>query len=276
MPVSGSSRPVLGGETFRVPVPGGGEIAGEAAGEGLPALVLVHGWCCSRRHWERVFPSLASRSRVIALDLPGHGESPPVPPPTGWTVPGLGAAVAAAAGRVGGGPMVLVGHSLGGPVCLEAASRLGPDRCRGVVAVDTLHDAGRPVRDRAREKLLAAYREDFAETARRMIPTIFPRGTDPALVRRVVEEAASCDPAIAIPLVEASFDHDQGEALRRVATLGIPVRAIQGTLLPTNLAGNRAFHPGFEAVILEGRGHFPHLEAPGEFVAALERLTGGG
>ncbi len=263
---------LLGGEPFRVPVPGGGEVAGEAAGEGSPALVLVHGWCCSRGHWDRVFGPLAGRRRVVALDLPGHGESSRERPPGTWTIERLGEDVAAVVRRVTEGPVVLVGHSMGGPVSAEAAARLGPGTCRAVVAVDAFHDVGRPFRGRAREKLLASYREDFAGTGRKIVPTIFPRGTDPGLVRRVTDEMVASDPAIAVALLEASFAHDQGEALRRLAALGIPVRAIQGTLAPTSVPGNRRFHPGFDAIVLEGRGHFPHLEDPPAFLAALERL----
>ena len=259
-------------ERFRVPVPGGGEIAGEAAGSGAPALVLVHGWCCSRGHWEAVAPDLARRRRVVALDLPGHGESSRERSPEAWSIEQLGEDVAAAVRAVEPGPVALVGHSMGGPVAAEAAARLGPGRVRALVGVDTFHDVGRPFRDRAREKLLASYREDFAGTGRRIVPTIFPRGTDPALVERITREMVAADPAVAIPLIEAAFRHDQGRALARLAELGIPVAAIQGTLLPTNVPGNRRFHPGFRAIVLEGRGHFPHLEDPAAFVAALERL----
>ena len=266
---------VLGGVPFRVPVPGGGEIAGEAAGEGGPALVLVHGWCCSRGHWDRVFDPLAERRRVVALDLPGHGESSRERPPENWSIPHLGEDVAAVVRQVAEGPVILVGHSMGGPVSAEAAARLGPDLCRGVVAVDAFHDVGQPFRGRAREKLLASYREDFAGTGRKIVPTIFSRGTDPAVVQRVTDEMVASDPAIALALIEASFAHDQGEALRRLATLGIPVRAIQGTLMPTNVPGNRAFHPAFDAVVLDSLAHFPHLEDPPAFLSALEETLAG-
>lgn len=63
--------------------PAGGTVAGAAAspikysvtGTG-PTLVLIHGICHSRHAWDDVVPHLADRYRVVAIDLPGHGESP--------------------------------------------------------------------------------------------------------------------------------------------------------------------------------------------------------
>src|SRR6185369_5700030 len=44
-------------------------------GKGKDALVLVHGWTCNMDLWRDHIPELSKRSRVIALDLPGHGLS---------------------------------------------------------------------------------------------------------------------------------------------------------------------------------------------------------
>src|SRR5918992_1305472 len=44
-------------------------------GKGPEALVLVHGWSCNLDNWRDQIPDFAKRNRVIALDLPGHGQS---------------------------------------------------------------------------------------------------------------------------------------------------------------------------------------------------------
>ena len=44
-------------------------------GKGKEAIVLVHGWGCRLTHWRDQIPELSKRARVIAIDLPGHGES---------------------------------------------------------------------------------------------------------------------------------------------------------------------------------------------------------
>jgi pimeloyl-ACP methyl ester carboxylesterase len=83
-------------------------------------------------------PVLAGRFRVLAIDLPGHGEATAAR--DAWTVAGYGEDVAGLIRGLDLTEVVLVGHSMGGPVSLKAAALSG-DRVRGIVAVDTLHNA---------------------------------------------------------------------------------------------------------------------------------------
>jgi len=96
-----------------------------AAGRARGTVALLHGVTSSAATWWRVGPALARRGwRVIAFDLPGHGDCPaPVEPLT------LDALVASVVDRLpGGGVDVLVGHSLGGVVGAAAAARSGVAR----------------------------------------------------------------------------------------------------------------------------------------------------
>lgn len=53
----------------------GVEIVYSAAGAGEPALVFIHGGLANRGFWDGELKAFAARYCVIALDLPGHGES---------------------------------------------------------------------------------------------------------------------------------------------------------------------------------------------------------
>src|SRR5918992_4703136 len=53
----------------------GARIHYKSYGKGNEALVLVHGWSCNLDNWRDQIPDFAKRNRVIALDLPGHGQS---------------------------------------------------------------------------------------------------------------------------------------------------------------------------------------------------------
>src|SRR3954447_21963603 len=89
-------------------------------GEGAP-LVLIHGLGSTGRWWRLVVEALAAERQVIALDLPGHGETPPLPGPA--TFAGLADAVAAfldAQNLVGA---AVVGSSMGARLVLELARR---------------------------------------------------------------------------------------------------------------------------------------------------------
>src|SRR4051812_42234435 len=88
-------------------------------GAGEP-LVLLHGVASSRLIWRRVSEPLAARRRVIAVDLPGFGDSAPAGP---------GFELDAVSDRLADGladtarPFDLVGHSLGGAVAVALAAR---------------------------------------------------------------------------------------------------------------------------------------------------------
>ena len=53
----------------------GARIHYKSYGKGRDAIVLVHGWTCNLDNWRDQIPEFAKRNRVIALDLPGHGQS---------------------------------------------------------------------------------------------------------------------------------------------------------------------------------------------------------
>jgi len=102
-----------------------------------PPLVLVHGFLVDHREWEDVAVRLASRRRVVALDLPGFGRSPT--PPKG-VEPSFELFVEAVIGLIDElalGTVDLAGHSMGGGIAVALAAR-HPGRVRKLVPVDAL------------------------------------------------------------------------------------------------------------------------------------------
>ncbi|HET9974170.1 MAG TPA: alpha/beta fold hydrolase [Streptosporangiaceae bacterium] len=91
------------------------------SGAGAP-LVLLHGIGLSRRAWDPVVPALAAHFTVIAVDLPGSGDSRPVPAPIEPAPAALAAAVAQLLDDLGLASPHLAGNSLGGWVALELAA----------------------------------------------------------------------------------------------------------------------------------------------------------
>ena len=95
----------------------------DAVGAG-PALALLHGIGMSRFAWSPVVPLLAGRRRVFAFDLPGFGETPPLPAGTAPAPAALADGLLASLRALGiDGPVEVAGNSLGGLVALEAAKR---------------------------------------------------------------------------------------------------------------------------------------------------------
>ena len=104
------------------------------AGTG-PPLLLLHGHEQSAASWRWVIPALARTHRVLALSLPGHGDSAP---PAGDDAPGrdLAPFVARFLDALDVGPLDLVGHSVGGAIALRLALA-DPQRVRTLTLVDS-------------------------------------------------------------------------------------------------------------------------------------------
>jgi len=101
-------------------------LAHERRGSG-PVLVLIHGLGSRRQVWEPMLGDLARHREVIALDLPGFGESPAWEPPRPDVVPGsvdhLADLVAHFLDSLGIESPELAGSSLGGGIALELGRR---------------------------------------------------------------------------------------------------------------------------------------------------------
>lgn len=87
-------------------------------GEG-PGVVLVHGLGGAATNWSRLARLLAQRFRVLVPDLPGHGNSEPLPRPGGLEA--FAGAVRACLDAEGMAQAAVVGHSLGGAVAIRLA-----------------------------------------------------------------------------------------------------------------------------------------------------------
>jgi len=235
----------------------------EVHGEGEPTIVFIHGWSCHRLFWNQQIERFQRVRRVVALDLAGHGESEAGR--TDWSIESFGDDVVRVCDELELESVVLVGHSMGGPVALDAAQKLG-DRVVAVVGVDTLHDVSARVPPEQAQAYIAALRADYPKAVDAFVREhFFPPGTDPDLVDLVAGSMSKRPPEIAIPAMEALLAYDSGRAL---AAVSVPVHCIN-TMTPTNVAANQARNPRFTAVAMPGVGHFPMLEDPERFARML-------
>src|SRR5262245_50945571 len=83
-------------------------------GEGKDAVVFIHGWTCNLNFCKANIPAFVNQSRVIAIDLPGHGESDK--PQITYSMDLFARAVDAVLTDAGVERATLVGHSMGTPV----------------------------------------------------------------------------------------------------------------------------------------------------------------
>ena len=102
-------------------------------GKGAPPVVFVHGFGCARSDWDFQVAHLSPRHETVAVDLGGHGTSPGGPDHRRLDTHGND--VAALLDELKLPPAVLVGHSMGCRVVMQAAM-LKPERIKGLILVD--------------------------------------------------------------------------------------------------------------------------------------------
>jgi pimeloyl-ACP methyl ester carboxylesterase len=261
----------------------GHEVAYRRAGSG-PALLLIHGMAGSSRTWRGVMPRLAECHDVIAPDLMGHGES--AKPVGDYSLGAFASGLRDVLSLLDVPRVTVVGQSLGGGVAMQLAYQ-HPELVERLVLVSS-GGLGREV-----SWMLRALTLPGAEL---VMPVLFPRfvadrGT--AVSKRLhrlgvraphlnemwqayVSLTGAPDRRAFIRTLRAVVDHS-GQTVsandRLYLTSGMPTMIIWGDedpIIPVEHA--RHAHeamPGSRLEIIEGVGHFPHVEAPDRFVEVL-------
>jgi len=244
-------------------------IAYEAHGKetpGAPALVFVHGWSCDRSYWAGQLQPFSRQFKVVAVDLAGHGES-------GLgretqTMGAFGGDVAAVVERLGLERVILIGHSMGGDVIVEAARQL-KGRVAGLVWVDTYKQLGTPRAPEQLQAMVAPFRANFVETTRSFVRGMFPPSADRSLVERVALDMSAAPPPVALGALESAMSFDR-EVPRLLQELNLPVVAINPDYQPTDTASMQRH--GVEVVFMPGVGHFLMMEDPERFNGILRTV----
>lgn len=261
-------------------------------------LVFVHGFCNSMDsfHFQRrdLADQWGARIRMVFVDLRGHGRSG-IPSTDSCTIDQLGRDVAAVVRECApSGPVVLVGHSLGGMAVLAAAAQFPDLFASRVVAVALLCTAAAEVTANGLPQLLRHPAIDGFRLAVRTAPAVvqFTRSASKQLVTPVLHVTSFHGPvsptlsrfttmmidrtpvATIEKFLEAIELHDESAALPVLADL--PVLVLGGAhdlVIPFDnsrvLAGQL---PGAELVRIGAGAHMPHLQYPEATAAALGRL----
>jgi pimeloyl-ACP methyl ester carboxylesterase len=280
--VDGFDRPVISTDEFalRHVTIHGHDVSYRRAGDG-PVILLVHGIAGSSRAWRDVMPSLAEEYTVIAPDLIGHGNS--AKPMGDYSLGAYASGMRDLLGVLGVHKATVVGQSFGGGVAMQLAYQ-HPECCERLVLVDS-GGLGREV-----SWLLRAMTLPGSEF---LMPIIFPsfvrrRGND--LSRMLAGRGAFMARVGEMWRAYASLtasDNRQSFVRTVIDPGGQTVSAMDRLYLAAHLPtlivwGDRdniipvshayAAHEaidGSRLEIIEGIGHFPHVEAPERFLEVL-------
>jgi len=253
------------------------------AGEG-PAILLIHGIAGSSGAWREVMPALAERYTVIAPDLLGHGQS--AKPIGDYSLGAYANVLRDLLGVVGMPRATVVGQSFGGGVAMQFCYQ-NPELCERLALVDS-GGLGREVSWLLRFMTLPG--------SEYLMPIIFPpfvraRGDElsrllysrgirmPRIGEMWRSYASLTDGANRQSFIRTirSVIDPGGQtvsAMDRVyLTQQVPTLIVWGeqdAIIPVSHAHDaHAAMPNSRLEIIAGAGHFPHVEAPGEFLHAL-------
>lgn len=237
----------------------------DSVGRGSPALVFIHGWAGDRSFWDNQSAYFSRRYQVVRLDLAGHGESGPGRKV--YSIPAFGADVAAVVEKLGLKQVILIGHSLGGPVALEAERRLG-NRVIGVVAVDIFHSKFIVPSEKMTEIIIKGFRDDFSKTMEGYISSMFMPTTDKTLVDRFTRHTVDISrKEVVIGALEELFIWYRSDVNGALNRIGGKLRNINADPYPKH-----ANNPHPSVVLIPGSGHFIEHEKPTEFNRVLEDM----
>ena len=220
-------------------------------------MLLIHGTGMSARSWASQLQSVPGALRLIALDLPGHGESDAMPRAS---VEDYAAAVADVLRELDCGPAVVVGHSLGGSIAIALAAHR-PVLVRGLVLIATCVKL--PLVDSVGERLVAflpgPLRRLFFSMAKKVL---FAPDAPADAVAITMQELRACRPESLLADVRAARAMDLTD---QAAALDVPTVVLAGTrdrLTPPALAERlSALIRGSRLRIVDGAGHMLPQEA---------------
>lgn len=264
--------------------------------ESAPPLLLIHGGRDHARNWDWVAARLASRYRIIAPDLRGHGDSD-------WALGGGYSEmqfvydIVQLVQQKQLAPLTVIGHSLGGSIAL-LYSGLYPETVTKVVAIEGLGPSPAMLARQRETPIAGRVRDSIAR--RREYAGRVPRRYDSfaACVARMKEENAHLSPAQAEHLtLHGAMQNEDGswswkfdplvrfgggfgglsvEEQREIwARIDKPVLLIRGTeswASDPSADGRMAHFQDARLVNLEGAGHWSHHDRFEDFMAAVEEF----
>lgn len=239
----------------------GVDIHYRTSGVGNFTLVMVHDWCCDMTYWKHQVPAFSSGYKIVTVDLPGHGRSGISR--TEWTISAFADDVVKVIKHTGGENVILIGHGLGGPVILEAASRI-PERVIGLVGVDTFKDHFMQSYSlRQIEYIMKPWREDFLSRMREyVLETLFPDHVDEELKKTILLDMLDCQSYPALDILTAWLQYDGSRGFESVEE---PIHSINSKLRPATYQIAEEHADSFSYIYQSQAGHFPMLENPDFF-----------
>lgn len=238
----------------------------------MTTLVFLHGIGGGRAAWQRQLPFFGARGyATLAWEAPGYGGSPPVDP---YTFEKVARTLESAIDRIAAGPVVAIGHSMGGMIAQEAYA-LFPQKFGALVLAFTSSAFGGTTSDFAQQFIDARIKpldigRTMAEISARLMPTMHGGASDPSGLMLAAQVMATVPPDTYRKAVSMLTTFDRRALLPQIK---IPTLVLSGSddmIAPPAMMERMAQKiPGSEYVCLPGCGHLGPMDQPEAFNNAL-------
>jgi len=248
-------------------------IAYNQYGNGDTTLLFVHGWCINKEYWNDQSKYFSDKYKVVTLDLPGFGRSGKNR--SEWTFENYTDDINEFIKAEKLKNVILIGHSMSGDILLMMDTKY-PESVIGIVGIDNLKKPGAKLSEEESKQVegfFAMLDSNFSGTVETYTKqNLFPPSADTSIVNRVVNDFKMNDPVIAAKVLRSLLDVSQKE--RDMMQL------LKHTLYLVNSDGDTTHIDSLkkyckasaEVVYIHGTGHYPMIEKPAEFNAALEKV----
>ena len=250
----------------------------ETSGKALPIL-LLHGTGTSRKVFDRQMSgSLADVHRMVAIDLPGHGQSSDAyDPAASYTIRGLAAAVGEVLDRLGITRALVYGWSLGGHIGIELMK--SHPAVAGMMLTGTPPVSPGPLGllrgfHTNWDLLLASKRNYTAHDAERFLKLCFGESADPAFLDAILR----ADGRLRVNVSKSMMKGDGGDQRRTVENATVPIAIVNGgddPFVRLNYLAGLSFASLWDhrCHVIEGAGHAPFWQTPDVFNPLFNRFV---
>jgi len=247
-----------------------------------PAALLLHGFTGSKKSWSALFPLLEGRFRLLAVDLPGHGESGAPASPQRYRMEEVAADLAELVRELAGEPVHLLGYSMGGRLALffalqypELVRSLALESASPGLEGEAEREARRAADEALAERIEAQGVEAFVAEWERL-PLFASQASLPEEVRRALRiQRLRNRPEGLVGSLRGMGTGAQPSLWGRLPELRPRTLLVAGTLDEKFSALNRRMAEAIPAArpeLVPGAGHSVHLERPLEYAKLLQRF----
>lgn len=241
----------------------GSRIVYGVSGQGETTLLFVHGWLCDHKLWQHQIDFFSGNYKVVWLDLAGHGDSETNR--KNFTMSAFAQDVKSVSDKVGGQKVVLVGHSMGGPIVIETAKLLG-EKVIGIVGVDAFYTPLASVPEDTKMAFLETMKKDYPAALAETVRSMFTQNANPDLVDLTYKNMLASDQKMGISSLYECIKWNSQKESSELKLFSSKLHNINGA--PTG--SEKALHES--VILIAGVGHFVNQVKPNEFNAALEMI----